>query len=107
MLSHVIVFVFVLTLECLPFFFVWTQLSAVHLERKAVVISFFIFFDELCTYKDDVCTGNSTGTAPAGTKCASHCVHWHGNWGANYCYTDKDQKQWGAECVPCKGLSCE
>ena len=24
-----------------------------------------------------------------------------GRWGASYCYTKRDQSQWGAECVAC------
>jgi len=53
---------------------------------------------------DNVCTGNyqeGGKRPPAGTKCVSRCVHKHGYWGASYCYTDEEQKQWGAECVAC------
>ena len=67
---------------------------------------FFLFslMNYARTNLDNVCTGNyqeGGKRPPAGTKCVSRCVHKHGYWGASYCYTDEEQKQWGAECVAC------
>ena len=54
-----------------------------------------------------MCTGNfqeKEKRPPAGTACVGSCVMEAGRWGSNYCYTDSDEYQWGAECISCQGL---
>ena len=53
------------------------------------------------TYKEDD-GNNGTLRAAPWTKCKSDCVIQDGRWGSSFCYTEADQSQWGAECVPCK-----
>ena len=55
-----------------------------------------------------MCTGNfqeEEKRPPAGTPCVGSCVMEAGRWVSNYCYTDSDEYQWGAECISCQGLS--
>ena len=40
-----------------------------------------------------------------GTQCLSSCQEESGRWGSSWCYTDVDNIQWGAQCIPCSGMS--
>ena len=54
----------------------------------------------------DRCTGSfqeDGKTPPSNTKCFYPCIQDAGRWGKNYCYTNPDKSQWGAECVACQG----
>ena len=64
----------------------------------------------------DMCTGNYREADPAnsgngkqrpseGTRCVSACKMESGRWGSSYCYTNEDNTQWGAECIPCSGIN--
>ena len=47
---------------------------------------------------------NGQQRPPPGTRCVNGCKQESGRWGASFCYTEEDESQWGAECVPCAGL---
>ena len=46
---------------------------------------------------------NGLQRPPAGTQCVGSCKIESGRWGSSYCYTDSNENQWGAECIPCSG----
>ena len=62
----------------------------------------------------EMCTGSYSETERdeerplAGTKCVGPCFLTSDGesvrWGSSYCYTKKDETQWGAECVLCSGI---
>ena len=56
-------------------------------------------------YYLEMCTGsfqeNKKRPAP-NTKCIGSCIQEAGRWGKNYCYTNKEKSQWGAECISCQ-----
>ena len=62
----------------------------------------------MCTgtfVESDVSTAaNGLQRPPAGTQCVDSCEIETGRWGSSWCYTEEDESQWGAECVPCQGL---
>ena len=62
-------------------------------------------FEEMCTGDFEESnlenSGNGLQRPPAGTKCTSKCFIDSGRWGSSWCYTDKNNFQWGAECVKC------
>ena len=53
------------------------------------------------------CTGSfqEDGRPASNTKCFYPCIQDAGRWGNSYCYTNKNQSQWGAECVNCQGTN--
>ena len=64
-------------------------------------------FVRMCQYLEK-CTGSfqEEGKRPApNTKCVGPCIQDAGRWGKSYCYTNKDESQWGAECVNCQGTN--
>ena len=60
----------------------------------------------LCIYWYlDMCTGSfqENGERPVpNTKCIGSCIQDAGRWGKNYCYTNEEKSQWGAECISCQ-----
>ena len=59
---------------------------------------------DICTGKyREVHPGNGKQRPSEGTRCVSTCKTESGRWGTNYCYTNEDETQWGAECIPCSG----
>ena len=64
-------------------------------------------FSEMCTgnfLESDINTaGNGKQRPAAGTKCVKPCRWEAGRWGSSWCYTELDESQWGAECLPCTG----
>ena len=61
----------------------------------------------MCQYLEK-CTGSfqEEGKRPApNTKCVGPCIQDAGRWGKSYCYTNKEESQWGAECVNCQGTN--
>ena len=51
-----------------------------------------------------MCTGrfHENGRPSPFSRCTQPCIHDGGRWGSTYCYIENGN--WGAPCVPCKGI---
>ena len=82
------------------------QLLEAHLHIKIlyIYICVCVLKKMAYIYLIGMCTGlyQKKGTTPEPhTKCVGQCIHDVGDWGKSFCYTNKDQSQWGAECTKC------